>query len=512
MSERAPVILGLAAGLHDSACALVRGGTILAAAQEERFTRRRHDAAMPVHARAACLATAGITVPDREVVAGRDLPWVDALAAAAVRPSPHARAMVLVLDAPEAGMAVFRGEDSALAPRGRTPAGTGLGALYSAVTAYLGFKPGSAEFKVMGLAPYGRPRFAGALVEAAGLAADEALPQARAIDPSAVFGAPARAGEGEPLTAFHQDIAASVQAVTERVLVRLVRRLAAEEGMDALCMAGETALNCVANAAILRAGAVRHLWVQPAAGPAGAALGAALVPDMERPGGDRMAGALLGPAYTTDEASARLSALGARFTQPDEAALLATVAEALDAGQAVGWMRGRMEFGPRALGARSILADPRRAGMRDTLNRKIKLREGFRPFAPAVRAEDAGGWFQIDGPSPYMLRTVQTRDPAALPAVTHVDGSARVQTVDAAVNPRFHALLTAFHARTGCPVLVNTSFNVRGEPIVESPEDAFRCFMGTDLDLLVVEGCLLRKSDQDPALLRPEHGRAFAPD
>jgi carbamoyltransferase len=330
--------------------------------------------------------------------------------------------------------------------------------------------------------------------------------------------------------------------VTEEALLRLVRALSAAYGIGNLCLAGGMALNCVANGRLLRDGAFRDLWVQPAAGEAGGALGAALAvthqhAGLPRPpwsaGGDGMGGACLGPEFSSDEIAARLTAAGARFHRLEEEALLETCAEALAAGKALGWFQGRMEFGPRALGGRSILADPRVPGMQSLLNLKVKYRESFRPFAPSVLREEVADWFEIDRDSPYMLlvapvaarrrRAMSVAEEALfgidrlkvvrseIPAVTHVDYSARLQTVDAATHPRYHALIRRFKALTGCPVLVNTSFNVRGEPIVGTPEDAFRCFMGTEIEGLAIGDCFLRKEEQDPDLKR-DYRDGFAPD
>jgi carbamoyltransferase len=344
-----------------------------------------------------------------------------------------------------------------------------------------------------------------------------------------LFGEPVRAPETW-MTQFHMDLAASVQAVTEEVILRLTRSLRSETGEHNLCLAGGVALNCVANGRVARDGAFDNIWVQPAAGDAGGAIGAALAAYHLEFGHERvqsntldgMSGSYLGPQFSKSDIESRLAAAGARFTALAEDALLDATVEALSTDKAVGWFQGRMEFGPRALGNRSIIADPRSPAMQKTLNLRVKYRESFRPFAPAVLAEHATDWFEHDGPSPYMLfvagvrpehRRTMTEEESALfgidklnvprstiPAVTHVDYSARLQTVHAETNPRFHALLSRFHARTGCPVLVNTSFNVRGEPIVCTPEDAFRCFMGSEIEVLVVGDCLLMKDDQDPGL------------
>jgi carbamoyltransferase len=417
-----------------------------------------------------------------------------------------------------------------------------LGLLYSAFTYYTGFKVNSGEYKVMGLAPYGEPKYAGLILD-----------KMMDIKPDGTFrldqsyfdyctglrmtngsfdkllGAPARKPE-ELLTQRHMDLAASIQAVTEEVVLRLTRGLAAETGIKNLCLAGGVALNCVANGKVLRDGKFDNIWIQPAAGDAGGAVGAALAayhlykgqPRVPNGQLDGMSGAYLGPAFTDDECGGRLTAIGARFTRIEDDTLIARAVDDLAAGKALGWFQGRMEFGPRALGNRSIIADPRSREMQSALNLKVKYRESFRPFAPAVLREDVSDWFEIETDSPYMLlvadvirrrRRTMTADEHALfgieklnvprsdiPAVTHVDYSARIQTVHQETNPRFHALLAGFKAKTGCPVLVNTSFNVRGEPIVCTPEDAFRCLMGTELDALAIGNLYLVKSDQDPSL------------
>ncbi len=417
-----------------------------------------------------------------------------------------------------------------------------LGLLYSAFTYYTGFKVNSGEYKVMGLAPYGEPKFAQTIFDnlidlkpdgsfrldldyfdyCTGLTMTNAR-----FD--ALFGGPPRKPEVW-MTQREMDLAASVQAVTEEVVLRLVRALAAETGMKNLCLAGGVALNCVANGKVLRDGAVNQIWIQPAAGDAGGAVGAALaachqhekLPRAPTNGPDGMQGAYLGPVFEQSEIERRLTAAGARFAVCPDEALIDNAAQALAADQAVGWFQGRMEFGPRALGARSILGNPRSPTMQKTLNLKVKYRESFRPFAPAVLREDVADWFELDADSPYMLlvapvkpehRRAMSADEEKLfgidklnvprsdiPAVTHVDYSARVQTVHPETNARFHALIARFKAMTGCPVLVNTSFNIRGEPIVCTPEEAFRCFMGTDIEMLAVGNCVLRKDEQDPTL------------
>lgn len=531
-------ILGLAGYCHDSAAVLIRDGVIVAAAQEERFSRRRHDPGYPAQAAAYCLAEADLAPDDIHLVATHGtwdaptdwsrlfpnaqvcaVPHHLAHAASAFFPSPFSDALVLVLDD---GLA-DHGSTLALGKGGRlTVVETrpdSLAAFYTTVTEHLGFKPHSAEYKVMGLAPYGTPRFATALLEA--------LPETDSgwftcdrCDLSALV--PMRQAE-QPLTQDHLDLAASLQYATETVVLRLTRTLARRYPQSALCLAGALALNCVINGRLARDGAFRQLWVQPAAGDAGGALGAALVAAAggrrSAPDGDTMRGSLLGPSFPQAEIERRLAGVGARFTVLPETDLLRRTAAAIAEGRAVGWFQGRMEFGPRALGARSILADPRSPTTQRSLNQRVKFRESFRPFAPAVCEEAAAQWFDLTTISPYMLSVIPVRaeqrrvvapEPVGLPrldvvrssipAVTHVDYSARVQTVSSQDHPRFHALLSEFGRQTGCPVLVNTSFNVRGEPIVCTPEDAFRCFMGTDIEMLVVGDCLLVKEDQDQSL------------
>jgi len=609
-------VLGISAFYHDSAAALVEDGHIVAAAQEERFSRKKHDAGFPTHAVAYCLQQAGQPLDDIDYVAFYDkpflkferlletylafaprgfrsfrmalpvwlkeklfqksllkrqlkghLPGIDleqrllfaehhfSHAASAFFPSPFREAAVLTLDGvgewATASAALGRGRELTITKEIHFPHSLGL--LYSAFTYYIGFRVNSGEYKVMGLAPYGEPKYAQTILDhlidlkddgsfrldldyfdyCTGLTMTN-----RRFD--ALFGGPPRDPESL-LTQREMDLAASVQAVTEEVMLRLARAVARESGTRNLCLAGGVALNCVANGKILRDGAVDGLWIQPAAGDAGGALGAALatchgflgqartVPADD----DGMQGSYLGPAFAQGEIEARLSRAGARFSVLAEDAMVEAVAGALADGKAVGWFQGRMEFGPRALGCRSILGDPRSPTMQRDLNLKVKYREGFRPFAPSVLREHVADWFELDTDSPYMLLVADVaagrRRPMSeaeralfgidklnvprseIPAVTHVDYSARVQTVHAGTNPLYHRLLGAFQRRTGCPVLVNTSFNVRGEPIVCTPEDAFRCFMGTEIELLAVGNCVLRKEDQDPAL-RQDYKTAFAPD
>jgi carbamoyltransferase len=429
-----------------------------------------------------------------------------------------------------------------------------IGLLYSAFTYYTGFKVNSGEYKLMGLAPYGEPKYADLILEHIVDLKDDGsfwLDQsyfnyATGLTMTsrkfhALFGAPPRDPE-TPLTQRHMDLAASAQKVTEEIMGRIARDLARTYGIDNLCLAGGVALNCVANGKILREAAFKRIWIQPAAGDAGGSVGAALAAYHQHLGAprrlngalDAMQGSYLGPEFARAEIENRLEAAGAAFTTAaDDAELYQRTCDALEAGHAVGWFQGRMEFGPRALGGRSILGDPRNPEMQKRLNLKIKYRESFRPFAPSVLREDVADYFELDGDSPYMLlvadvkrnrRRGMTADEERLfgidklnvvrsdiPAVTHVDYSARVQTVHAETNPRYHALISAFKQRTDCAVLVNTSFNVRGEPIVCTPEDAFRCFMGTEMETLVIGDCILRKDQQDPALSQ-DYKAAFAPD
>jgi carbamoyltransferase len=427
-----------------------------------------------------------------------------------------------------------------------------LGLLYSAFTSYTGFKVNSGEYKVMGLAPYGAPTYLKAIKEhlidvkedgsfrlnldyfdyCTGLT----MTSERFDE---LFGGPPRKAEAR-LTQRDLDLAASIQAITEEVVLKLGRSIAKDTGEKHLCLAGGVALNCVANGKLARSQCFERIWVQPAAGDAGGAVGAALVAahmaqGQERPMGapDGMRGAYLGPSYAQADIERRLNAAGAAFDCVDDETLIERCAAALAGGKALGWHQGRMEFGPRALGGRSILGDPRSPGMQKLLNLKVKFRESFRPFAPSVLREDVAEWFELDGDSPYMSLVADVLDRhriavtdeqealfgidrlnvprSSIPAVTHVDGSARIQTVHRETNPRYHALISRFKALTGCPVVVNTSFNVRGEPIVCTPEDAFRCFMGTDIDALAVGNCFLRKEDQDPALGR-RYERTFEPD
>ena len=609
-------ILGISAYYHDSAAALVVDGHVVAAAQEERFTRRKHDARFPVNAVRFCLEYSGGTPDDIDAVVFYEKPflkferlietylsfaprgyrsfamamplWIreklfqkDLLArelgrlgftrpverilftehhqshaASAFYPSPFSEAVVLTMDGVGewATTSVSVGRGKTLEPVREIHFPHSLGLLYSAFTYYTGFKVNSGEYKVMGLAPYGTPRFTQQIFDSLidvkpdgsfrlDLDYFDYCTGLRMTNErfARLFGRAPRQAD-ERLEPFHMDVAASVQAVTDQIMLRLTRALAAEFRMPNLCLAGGVALNCVANGKILRDGRFERMWVQPAAGDAGGAAGAALAAYHAHHGGDRvaarasdgMSGSYLGPEYSQADVERRLRSAGGRFdVAADDCAMVEQTAAALASGQAVGWFQGRMEFGPRALGARSILGDARSPSMQKTLNLKVKYRESFRPFAPAVLREDVADWFHLNDDSPYMLLVADVKEHhrramtdseqrlfgidklnvvrSTIPAVTHVDYSARVQTVHRETNPLFYQLLQAFKSRTGCPVLVNTSFNVRGEPIVCTPEDAFRCFMGTDLDLLVVGRAVLRKDQQD-AGRKQDYANSFTPD
>ena len=586
---------------------LIDDGRIIAAAQEERFSRQKHDASFPEKAIAYCLGEAGVGLGQVDYVAFYDKPFLkferlletylafapkgfqsfrmaiplwlreklfqknlldkefrkfddrfearekllfaehhQSHAASAFFPSPFEDAAVLTMDGVGewATTSVALGSGNRLEMIKEIHFPHSLGLLYSAFTYYVGFKVNSGEYKLMGLAPYGEPKYAALIADnlidvksdgsfrldlsyfnyCTGLT----MTNERFDD---LFGATPRRPE-EPLTQRHMDIAASIQAVTEDVVLKITRWLGAETGAKNLCLAGGVALNCVANGKVLRAGRFNDIWVQPAAGDAGGALGAALLvyhrfhdrPRHPLDGRDAMGGSFLGPQFRQDQIEERLARAGAKFTSMPDDKAIAAAATALADGKAVGWFQGRMEFGPRALGGRSILGDARSPLMQKTLNLKVKYRESFRPFAPSVLLEDVSDWFELDHQSPYMLvvadvakgRRRQMNDEekalfgidklnvarSEIPAVTHVDYSARVQTVHADTNPRYHALIKRFKELTGCPLILNTSFNVRGEPIVCTPEDAFHCFMGTDIDVLVAGDCYLIKEDQDAGLKR----------
>ncbi len=593
-------IVGISAYYHDSAVAVVRDGQLVAAAQEERFSRKRHDAGFPHRALAYCLEEAGISLDAADLITFYDKPLVkferlletyvayaprgirsflmsmpiwlkeklflkkllndemsahlssksapkllfnehhQSHAASAFFPSPYDAAAVLCMDGVGewATTTVWTGDGNTLTPQWEIDFPHSLGLLYSAFTYYTGFKVNSGEYKLMGLAPYGEPRYTDPIFrELIDVKADGTFRMNMryfnyatgltmtngAFDE--LFGAPPRAPESQ-LTQFHMDLAASIQAVTEEIVLRIGRTIHAETGMKRLCMAGGVALNCVANGRLLREGPFDSIWVQPAAGDAGGAVGAALSAWHEYLGKprqlngalDAMLGSYLGPQYSNEQIRQYLDSVEAKYEVLNDAELMPRVAQILAEENVVGWFQGRMEFGPRALGARSIIGDARSREMQPVMNLKIKYRESFRPFAPSVLAERVGDYFEHECESPYMLMVAPVRKElripmtveeqglfgidklnvvrSSLPSVTHVDYSARVQTVHAATNPRYHSLISEFEKLTGSAVLVNTSFNVRGEPIVCTPEDAYRCFMRTEMDYLVLENHVLAKAAQ----------------
>ncbi len=600
-------ILGISAYYHDSAACLVVNGDIVGAAQEERFTRKKHDSEFPINAIQYCLAEARIDPCDVNYVVFYDKPFlkferlfetylafaptgfkifskslpvwikdklfqktviIDALkdhlgkgvnwserllfsehhlshAASAFFPSPFEEAAILTMDGvgewATTSLAIGRGNKLMVKNEIHFPHSLGL--LYSAITYYIGFKVNSGEYKVMGLAPYGEAKYADLIkTHLIDIKEDGSFN----LDMSyfnyctgltmtnakfdKLFGGPPRKPESK-LTQREMDIAASIQFVTEEVVIKLARGIKKNTGLKNLCLAGGVALNCVANGKLLRENIFERIWIQPAAGDAGGAIGAALAAyylmlNQQRKVDpkDSMKGAYLGPEYSQKEIETRLTNVGAKFEVVSDKNLIDLTAQALFDGKAVGWHQGRMEFGPRSLGGRSIIADPRSPSVQKQLNLKVKHRESFRPFAPSVLKEDTSDWFQIEVDSPYMLLVAEVVKKKQLkmnsvykklfgieklnvprseiPAVTHVDYSARIQTVHKETNPKYHALIKKFKELTGCPVLVNTSFNVRGEPIVCSPEDAFNCFMGTDIEFLAVGNCIMKKESQDIKLLK----------
>ena len=594
-------ILGISAFYHDSAACLVRDGNIVAAAQEERFTRKKHDARFPVNAVRYCLKEGRVSLSNVDYIVFYDKPllkferlletyasfaprglrsflmsmpvWMkeklflkkllleelneveplgkppvmlfgehhESHAASAFYPSPFQKAAVLCMDGVGewATSSAWMGTDNRLVPLWEIPFPHSLGLLYSAFTYHTGFKVNSGEYKVMGLAPYGQPKYVQKIYDhlidlkadgtfrlnmeyfdyCTGLAMTN-----RRFDE--LFGAPAREPETR-LTQREMDMARSVQDVTEEIMLRIARSLHRETGSDYLCMAGGVALNCVANGRILREGPFKGIWIQPAAGDAGGALGAALSVWYGYEGRSRvcaphdtMYGSYLGPEFSNEEIAATLTRLDAPSIEVSDAELFDRVAAVLAEGKVVGWFQGRMEFGPRALGGRSIIGDARNTKMQSVMNLKIKFRESFRPFAPSVLRERVSDYFEMDADSPYMLLVapvVESRRMAMpksaselwgidllnvlrsdIPAITHIDYSARIQTVHEDTNPRYYHLLKAFENLTGYGVIVNTSFNVRGEPIVCSPEDAYRCFMRTEMDVLVLGNHIVYKTDQKP--------------
>jgi carbamoyltransferase len=590
-------ILGISAYYHDSAACLVRDGEIVAAAQEERFTRKKHDANFPAHAVEYCLREGGLEAAALDYVGFYDKPllkferllenycgvaprglrsfltampvWLkeklftrdqirkalggyegpvmfaehhESHAASAFYPSPFAEAAVLTMDGvgewATSSYGVGRGKDLELLAELHYP--HSLGMLYSAFTYYTGFKVNSGEYKVMGLAPYGQAKYVDAIMEKIVRLKDDGSFKLNmdyfnyvhgltmtngAFD--RLFGGPPRKPESH-ITQREMDLAASVQVVTEEIMLRMARHVQRETGMADLCLAGGVALNCVGNGRLLREGPFKRLWIQPAAGDAGGAVGVALTihhkvlgnDRRHRSEGDGMNGSYLGPAYSDDEIAAFIASAGAVAEKLSPADLIERTARLLAEEKVVGWLQGRMEFGPRSLGNRSILGDARSRKMQSVMNLKIKFRESFRPFAPSVLREQLSDWFELDVDSPYMLLVAPVRADrripmteeqqrlfgieklnvprSTVPAITHVDYSARIQTVHRETNPTYHALLSRFHQLTGCPVLVNTSFNVRGEPIVCTPRDAYLCFMRTEMDNLVLGPYLLEKAKQPP--------------
>ncbi|MDF1821876.1 MAG: carbamoyltransferase [Alcanivoracaceae bacterium] len=596
-------ILGISAFYHDSAAAIIDHGEVVAAAQEERFSRKKQDPRFPHNAITWCLAEAGIELADLDAIVFYDKPlmkfqrlvktylshapsglqsfmaampvWLkdkihfkrmlrenlalvgncepgqirnlkfaghhESHAASAFFPSPFERAAVICIDGVGewATTSIWRGEGARLTPEYEIDFPHSLGLLYAAFTAYTGFKVNSGEYKLMGLAPYGEPRYVDLIKEHL---IDIREDGSFRLDMSyfgyttgltmtsekfdALFGGPPRTAESE-ITQREMDLAASIQVVTEEVVLKLAAHARKTLGLENVCLAGGVALNCVSNGRLLREGIFSDMWIQPAAGDAGGAIGAALAywhtalgkpRNMDSTRMDAMQGSYLGPRFSNDDICQRLDALDAVYEKVDDSELMSRLAHILEKENVVGWFQGRMEFGPRALGGRSIIGDPRSKAMQSVMNLKIKYRESFRPFAPAILAEHVSEWFEHDNISPYMLIVAPVKESirrqagpeteglfgidklkvprSSIPAVTHVDYSARIQTVHEQTNPRFHQLLNAFNQLTGCPILVNTSFNVRGEPIVCTPEDAYRCFMRTEMDYLVLENIILEKKKQ----------------
>jgi len=595
-------ILGISAYYHDSAAALVKDGKIISAAQEERFTRKKHDPAFPKLAIKSCLEEAGIELKDIDYICFYDKPllkferlietylayapkgfrsfvmaipiWLKeklylkttlkrelsllgkikigdlppllfndhhrSHAASAFYPSPYKTAAVLCLDGVGewATSSVWLGEKESLTPLWEIDFPHSLGLLYSAFTYYTGFKVNSGEYKLMGLAPYGEPKYVDLILDNLIDIKDDGtfrldmsyFNYATGLTMTSkkfdrLFGSPPREPESQ-ISQREMDLARSIQEVTEQVVLKLANAIKKETHADYLCLAGGVALNCVANGRLLREGPFKEIWIQPAAGDAGGALGAALSVwyeylEKERSSDnktDHMQGSYLGKKYSNDEVRSYLNSINANYTELKDEKLFPKLATILQSENVVGWFNGRMEFGPRSLGGRSIIGDPRSTKMQSTMNLKIKYRESFRPFAPAIKYEEVSKWFEIENKSPYMLLVSPIRKDkridlkntdeelfgieklnilrSQIPAVTHVDYSARIQTIHSETNPRFYNLIEEFEKITDCPILINTSFNVRGEPIVESPEDAYRCFMRTEMDYLVLENFLLEKKSQ----------------
>tara|TARA_B100001175_G_scaffold116367_1_gene98760 strand:- start:2146 stop:3984 length:1839 start_codon:yes stop_codon:yes gene_type:complete len=598
-------ILGISAFYHDSAASIIKNGNIIAAAQEERFTRIKHDSGYPNNAVEFVLNYANLKLSDVDYIVFFEKPFLkferlletyvafapkgflqftkampiwlkDKLfqkkklinylknhdnnfsdekklyfsehhlshAASAFYPSPFDEAIVLTADGvgewATTTVAIGKGKDLEIKKEIHFPHSLGL--LYSAFTYFTGFKVNSGEYKLMGLAPYGAPKYYNIIKDhlvdikpdgtfridqnyfdyATGLKMTNS-------NFNSLFGQKERDSKTERLTQFHMDIAASIQKVTEEIMIGLAKSLREEYKIDNLCMAGGVALNCVANGKILKEKIFNNIWVQPAAGDAGGSLGASLAfwhlylkKDREINENDSMQGSYLGPEFEQDKIEEELLNIGAKFEVLSDEEIIEKTSKSLIDGDVVGWFQGRMEFGPRALGGRSILGDPRSENMQKNLNLKVKYRESFRPFAPSILEEEVKDWFNIDVPSPYMLMVANVKDSkkiqmtkeekelfginklnikrSNIPAVTHVDYSARIQTVNPDTSPKYYKLISKFKEKTGCPILINTSFNIRGEPIVNTPEDAFNCFMGTELDKLVIGNCYLFKNEQDPKL------------
>ena len=600
-------ILGISAFYHDSAATIIKDGKIISAAQEERFTRKKHDSGYPYNAVQFVLNNSNLKLDDIESIVFYEKPFLKferlletyvanapkgflqfskampswlreklfqknllinylkkhdksfanskkiffsehhlSHAASAFYPSPHDEAIILTADGVGewATTTVAVGKKNKLEIKKEIHFPHSLGLLYSAFTYYTGFKVNSGEYKLMGLAPYGEPKYVNLIYDKLIDVKDDGsfrlnqdyFNYATGLTMTNekfdnIFGKKPRDSKKDKITEFHMDIAASIQKVTEEIMIKICRSLKNEYKIDNLCLAGGVALNCVANGKILKSKIFKNVWIQPAAGDAGGSLGAALAYwhiqlNKNRDTGhkDVMSGSYLGPSYTDDQIKQSLDKIGAKYKLLDEQSLIDKTADDLSKGHAIGWFQGRMEFGPRALGSRSIIGDPRSPDMQRNLNLKVKYRESFRPFAPSVLREDLKNWFELDNDSPYMLIVAEVKKEiqkemneqekklfgieklnikrSDIPAVTHVDYSARIQTVHEETNKKYHDLIKKFKEKTNCPVLVNTSFNVRGEPIVNTPEDAFNCFMGTKLDNLAIGNCYLVKSEQDKSLIK----------
>lgn len=587
------VILGLSAFYHDSAAALIVDGKIIAAAEEERFTRKKHDQSFPLQSIEFCLKEGKLRLDEVDAIVFYDKPllkfdrlletyfesapkglssflqamplWIKekiyfkkilrdsfkkfavklppiyfsehhlSHAASAFYASPYGEAAILCIDGVGewATTSGWQGFSNEIKPLFEIQFPHSLGLFYSAFTAYLGFKVNSGEYKMMGLAPYGRPEYTDLLLkECIHFNADGSyqlnLDNFNFVGTKQMFSKklqdlfqhPPRA-ENEPLTEFHKNLAASVQKVTEMGVMNLAKQMKLLTQLDSITLAGGVALNCVANAVLKESGLFKNVWVQPASGDSGGSIGAALAwYHLEKKGkrlldGNWQQGSLLGPSFEPYFIKMYLEEMGVHFTEyTTETEMNEVISDELIKGSVVGLFRGKMEFGPRALGCRSIIGDPRFPNMQSTMNLKIKKRESFRPFAPAVLKEEVDKHFfwNAKTPAPYMLFTAQVKDPQAFPATTHVDGSARLQVVDQSIHPRFHQLIKTFFTKSGCPVIINTSFNVRGEPIVCRPSEALNCFMTTDMDVLVLENFLLKKSDQPGIVLKRDWKNAYARD